>query len=52
MKQKTSILIGLGVLCLLDAIIPVPVIGLILIYTVMQKPPWFIQTVKEIYGAE
>jgi hypothetical protein len=39
-------LISLG---LVDMVIPVPILGLILIYVVAQKPPWFAEVVARIY---
>jgi hypothetical protein len=30
-------------------VIPVPILGLILIYAVVQKPPWFANVVDEIF---
>lgn len=43
------ILILLGVV---DVLIPIPIIGLILIYVVIQKPSWFQDLVKDIYRLE
>jgi hypothetical protein len=43
------ILLGLG---LIDVFIPVPIIGLILIYVLLQRPAWFRQTVRDVYGEE
>jgi hypothetical protein len=49
-QSKTIlILILLGVV---DVLIPIPVIGLILIYVVIQKPSWFQDLVKDIYRLE
>jgi hypothetical protein len=49
-QSKTIlILILLGVI---DVLIPIPVIGLILIYVVIQKPAWFQDLVKDIYRLE
>ncbi|MGA8178859.1 MAG: hypothetical protein WB792_02290 [Desulfobacterales bacterium] len=46
-QSKTIlILILLGVV---DVLIPIPVIGLILIYVVIQRPSWFQDLVKDIY---
>ena len=51
MNKKTQLLLGVIVLVLIDAIIPFfPVLGLILIYVVLEKPPWFIEIVREIYN--
>jgi hypothetical protein len=46
--QNKTILI-LILLGLVDILIPIPIIGLILIYVVIQKPSWFMDLVQEIY---
>ncbi len=50
MSTKSKVLmtiIGLGIL---DAVIPgLPIIALILIYVILEKPSWFIRLVGEIY---
>ena len=46
---KTQALIGLAVLSVVDVVIPVPMLGLILVFVVLQKPPWFQQVVRELY---
>ncbi|MDY6990021.1 MAG: hypothetical protein SWQ30_18420 [Thermodesulfobacteriota bacterium] len=49
MTLKTRSLIGLVGLCVVDTVIPVPIVGLILIFVILQKPPWFQEVVGEIY---
>jgi len=49
MKTGTKIVIVLIVLGILDMIIPVPILGIVLIYVVLQKPLWFRVVVDEIY---
>jgi hypothetical protein len=49
MSTKTKTLIFLVILGLVDMVIPVPILGLILVYVVTQKPPWFADLVGEIY---
>ena len=39
-------LIFLGVI---DAVIPLPVIGIILIFIIFMRPPWFRDMVMKIY---
>ena len=46
--QNKTILI-LILLGLVDILIPIPIIGLILVYVVIQKPSWFMDLVQEIY---
>lgn len=37
-------------LCIVDMLIPIPILGLALIYIVVQKPPEFMDIVQRIYG--
>ncbi len=50
MKTITKILLCLIALSLVDTLIPIPIIGVILIYVLFQKPDWFRELVTEIYG--
>ena len=49
MSTTTKSLIVLIVLSLVDVVIPVPILGMILIYVVLQRPVWFMEMVSEIY---
>lgn len=50
MTNKTQLLIALIALCVVDAVVPLfPVLGLILIYVVSEKPAWFLETVRQVY---
>lgn len=49
MKTKTKTLMYISILALLDMIIPIPFTALILIYVILEKPPWFADLFKEIY---
>ncbi len=49
MKLKTKLLIGLVVLAVLDMVIPIPFTALILLYVVLEKPPWFEKVVSDLY---
>jgi putative effector of murein hydrolase LrgA (UPF0299 family) len=51
MTLKTRSLIGLVLLSIVDAVIPIPIVGLILLFVILQKPPWFQQLVHELYRA-
>ena len=51
MSIQTKILIFLIILGIVDMVIPVPILGLILIYVVSQKPPWFADAVARIYNS-
>ena len=64
MDYRMKVLVGLIFLALVDAVIPVPVIGLILMYVIFAKPDsaglltketmsmdsWFSDLVAQIYG--
>jgi hypothetical protein len=49
MNIKTKTLLGLVMIGLIDMVIPVPILGIVLFYVVLQKPPWFPEMVSEIY---
>ena len=50
MPNNIQLLIALIVLCVVDAVVPVfPVLGLVLIYVVLAKPLWFLETVRQVY---
>jgi len=49
MSIQTKTLIFLIVLGIVDMVIPIPILGLILLYVVAQKPPWFTDVVAKIY---
>ncbi len=53
MTKKTQLLLGLIVLSVVDAVVPFfPVLGLVLIYVLLEKPPWFLETVRRVYDME
>jgi hypothetical protein len=52
MNIKTKSLIFLIILGIIDVVIPIPILGVILIYVVLQRPPWFTKVVQEIYSIE
>ena len=49
MRMNVKILIYLIILAVLDMIIPIPFTALILIYVILEKPPWFMNWVMDIY---
>ncbi len=51
MSVKTKILITLISLGIVDAVIPIPILALILISVVLQRPPWFTNMMRDIYDA-
>ena len=52
MKPKTKILLGLILLGLVDAAIPIPILCLILISVIIRRPSWFMDMVQDIYREE
>jgi hypothetical protein len=46
---NTKLLAILVAFCLLDIIIPIPILGILLIYIVYDRPAWFMDMVQEIY---
>jgi hypothetical protein len=49
MTLKTRSIIGLVGLSIVDMVIPIPILGMILIFVVLQRPPWFHKAVRELY---
>ena len=52
MNTQSKTILTLVLLGVVDVLIPIPVIGLILIYVVIRKPSWFQDLVKDIYRLE
>ncbi len=50
MTIKTKTLIALILLSMVDTVIPLPIIGVILIYVLLQRPPWVRNVIGELYG--
>ena len=50
MSIKAKIILFLIVLGIVDIVIPIPIIGLMLIYVIIEKPPWFMDIAKKIYS--
>lgn len=51
MQKQTKLVLILVALCLIDLVIPIPILGLMLVYVVLEKPVWFRDLVREVYGA-
>lgn len=49
MSDRTKALAVLIPLAIVDAIIPIPIVGLILVYVILARPPWFADLVRQIY---
>jgi len=52
MRARTKILIILILLSMVDMVIPFPILGVILISVLFNKPPWFEKLVGEIYHGQ
>lgn len=50
MRMKTKLIISLIILGIVDVVIPVPVLGILLIYVVLQRPAWFRDAVHSVYN--
>ena len=48
-KQLESTFLGPVALSIIDAVIPIPIVALILVFVIVQKSPWFQKLVDEIY---
>jgi hypothetical protein len=48
MKIKTKILAFLIVIGIFDTITPIPILGLILLHVVLDRPKWFKSLVTEV----
>ena len=49
MNIKSKTIIGIVIVGFIDMVIPVPILGIVLLYVILQKPPWFPELVSEIY---
>lgn len=51
MSSKTKILCVIAGLGVVDAVVPgLPILALVLAYVVLNKPPWFTDLYRQIYG--
>jgi len=52
MNINTKLLVLLVAMCIVDVVIPVPILGVTLLYVLLQRPSWFIDVVHKIYSPE
>ena len=52
MRARTKILVTLILLSMVDMVIPFPILGVILISVLFNKPHWFEKLVGEIYHGQ
>ena len=50
MKLETKLIIYLCLLAIVDVFIPIPIVAIILIYVLLNKPAWFKKMVLDIYS--
>ena len=50
MNLRAKILAVLILLAIVDAVIPIPFTTILLIYVLMEKPPWFKKLAIDIYN--
>lgn len=48
MRTRTKCLIVLTVLMVID-ILPIPVVGLMAVFIILNRPPWFRHLVNKLY---
>jgi len=48
MRSKDALLYVI-LFSVVDVFIPVPILGLVLVYVLMTRPPWFLDLVKDVY---
>ena len=47
--SKTRLVVMLVVICLVDVVIPIPILGLVLLHVVLTRPVWFREVVDGVY---
>jgi hypothetical protein len=47
--SRTKVVTFLILLCLIDMVIPVPILGLVLVHVVFTRPAWFNEVVERVY---
>lgn len=52
MTTRNKTIWKIVLLGVVDMFFPVPILALILLYVVVERPPWFPKLVREIYGSE
>ena len=49
---KAQLVMMLIAICLVDVVIPIPILGLVLIHVVFTRPAWFREIVDGVYMGE
>jgi hypothetical protein len=50
MSKSRLVAVMIGI-CLVDVIVPIPILGLLLIHVIFTRPAWFRTLVDNVYGA-
>jgi len=50
MTLRGRLILGLIILAILDMVVPIPFTALLLLYVILEKPPWFKKWVHDIYA--
>ena len=50
MSTNRSCLVWIVLLSLVDTVVPFPIVGVVLIFVVLRRPPWFREMVRDVYG--
>lgn len=51
MKLKGKLIIALILIAVVDMVIPIPFTAILLLYVVLERPPWFKTWTLDIYNA-
>ena len=49
--SKTQLVVILIAICLVDMVIPIPILGFVLLHVVLTRPAWFRELVDGVYHA-
>lgn len=50
MNEKARLILYIVALSIVDILIPVPILGIVLIYIVLQRPAWARAMFRSVYG--
>jgi hypothetical protein len=48
--MRTTVLTWLICMAVIDAVLPVPIVALILIWVTLKRPDWFTDVVRKLYA--
>lgn len=47
--SKTRLVVTLIAVCVIDTVIPLPILGLVLLHVIFTRPAWFRELVDGVY---